>query len=987
MQMNPVRTATLLIAGTLLSCAAPGYAEEKAGADPAVMRTFAGMNEYPKHRDGYLNISFKPARPKAGNKVEIGVRVFNLGKKATGKFKLTLFDGKDEVGKKEGFHLAPSSSRTVEFQWTAKGGFHCFVAKVEAEENARRDNDYFLRTLVVGDRRKARPYLFFRQDEIQAWKKRVEHGVEADKWFKNILANVRSFANLGWSPDGYHEIRGLVAHSAAVMFVLEGDPGMRDKAVSILKSAGRKGKVYVSTRPGSWDDRQRICGLANYCMAYDLVAPTLSKQDDLIIRAPLAKEIKHHADVLTDPGVHRNYVGSFHYYTTGFAISALALADYDDTSKGAPDYDGSGPSYGKAREWLNLALHAVRLEYNQNGSSYDSSGYLMHGLGYLGQAQSRAAGACWAAFEHVGFNLFSAIPLVDEAHKYYLRVMLPNGWNPPTDNAAVFPSSVMTGQAIYASIYPDPHDRAAARWAWKQRHLKERSADWMDDHWYYMFAYRATPEDMKGKSRPPMWPPTMFLTSHSVFRTDWSEDASYLMLNTKHWQGKFHGHIEDDGCSVQYYAKRAYLIVDPGYGQGSYPICNSVVKPWCRGRALNKKGGDVRSSSYSQSMIFVDGKRPGPSYALRKPSAHGSYYPRNNFTTPALDFGESVAEDIMGWAGEAKIGPTGISHTRSVIFPRSSDFFIVLDKIRDTGGGRHNYQHVLVGNSRKPYKSDKDPGDFVKNPKRVEGVKRPDNLTIRNDLAGGAAGEWTVESADGKDVICQAYFVAPADEKITLSSEAGWLGYRSSYAGRCKYLLATVENAVEAKYLCVLSSTFAGRKPDVNVETLSGKDLTGGKGKVAAARIKLKGGRVGLVGFQDGGAEMTVGKDLAFDGQIAYLEEKAGKAGNALLVRGRSLSYKGVKLISAASRMPHAAFRFGGRKITGHVNLKKDTMVSVRCDFTPKAVTYQTKPDYGVQVWNPKLKGKRNHRSLRFTQRGDVLILHCPKGAGSLLIE
>ncbi|RLF35967.1 MAG: hypothetical protein DRN08_02190, partial [Thermoplasmata archaeon] len=660
-----------LLALIILSCA--GGVDIRAQGplpDPAVNMLFDDIQEYEKHMENRDNISFTPSRPRPGEKVEIKVRVFNAGKAKADEARVVLYDGKRKIGEKEIRNLRASKATTVEFEWGAKKGFHCFIAKIESDGDARPDNNRLLRVLIIGDGRKAHPYLFLYSREIAAWRRRVKEGKARDSWFGRVYGAVRTYAQADWSPDDYHETRGQTAHNAAVISILEDRRELSQKAVDILKSMANPGKVYESTKPGSWDDRQRICGLANYCMAYDLVASTLSEEDNKFIRRLLAKEIKHHYDYIRDPEVYGRYRGSFGYIITGFAIAALALAGYDDTGKRSPDYEKGGPSYGRGDEWLYFALCSIYLEFNKHGFQWDPSGYFLSGFGYLGQSESRCAAACWAAFDHVGFNLFQAYPFIERVHEYYLKVMLPNGWPPPTDDSGVL-SSLANGMCVFSTLFTDKHARAVARWAWTERHIRERTGDWMDGHWCYIFLYRATPQDLAGKKHPPKWPPTMFFATHQVFRSDWSEDASYLMLNTKHCRGG-HGHNQNDGCSIQYYAKRAYLIVDPGYGQGG-AFHNRYVKPWCRG------------DTYNQSMILIDGKRPGPQW-------RNCYYPENRFSLDTLDYAESVAREILGWAGSTDEVHTGISHRRAVIFSRRSDYFVVIDKIRDADGETHKYE-------------------------------------------------------------------------------------------------------------------------------------------------------------------------------------------------------------------------------------------------------------------------------------------------------
>lgn len=930
--------------------------------DPAVNRLFENMEEYPKYKDDYKNISFSPSKPLPGQNVVIKVKVFNLGEIDSGNIKVFLYDKDEKIGERNIRNLKPHEEKIVEFKWKAKEGFHPIIAKVEAKKDAKVENNYLLRVLIVGDRRKAHPYLFLYPDEIEKWKEKVLDGIKEDSWLKRIYKAVKAYGEAHWYPGDYHEIRGQYAHNAAIISILEGREDLSKKAIEILKSMKNPGKVYVSTRPGSWDDRQRICGLANYCMAYDLVAPKLSEEEDKYIRRLIAKEIKHHYDYIRNPSVFKKYRGSFGYIVTGFTLSALTLADYDDTEKGYPDYKEGEPSYGKGSEWLHFGLNAIYLEFNRYGFQWDPSGYYLSGFGYLGQFESRCAGACWVIFKHIGYNLFEVYPFIEDVHKYYLKVMLPNGWPPPTDDSA-FVTPLTNGMCVFSNLFVDKHAQAVARWVWENRHLKERSEEWMDGHWYYIFLYRATPQDLKGKKESPKWPPTMFFTTHQVFRSDWSEDASYLMLNTKHCKGA-HGHNQNDGCSIQYYAKKAYLIVDPGYGQGG-GFHNRYVKPWCRG------------NTYNQSMILIDGKRPGPQW-------ENSYYPENRFRLDTIDYGESVAEEIMGWAGSIAKIHTGIKHIRSVIFSKIGDYFAVIDRIRDKKGKKHTYEFVLVGNARHPYKSDKEPGDIVKRPNSVSSVPLIENLKIK-DVKNGKVAEWIIENMDGKDVKLQAYFPEIHKGNFYIKSGDGWLGYRQSWAGRCKYIAATVKDVPSANYLCILSSYLVDEKSNLEIRTLKDDEIKGSGIYRTGVEIKVKGGLYEYIGFKEGKGKLGLLDKIESDGEIFFLREgRDGKVKSILIVDGKFIKYKKDFVISSEGQLEHLGIEFYPEKIKGHVNAEKPVKVKIYTDTRPEKVIYI--PD--TENW---LKGEigieEKKIELQFSKNRKYILISIPEGSGRIIIQ
>jgi hypothetical protein len=445
-------------------------------------------------------------------------------------------------------------------------------------------------------------------------------------------------------------------------------------------------------------------------------------------------------------------------------------------------------------------------------------------------------------------------------------------------------------------LFPDEEDRAVARWD----------------------------GDMPG-GRPPKWNPTQFLTTHQVFRTDWGPEASYVLLSTKHWPTGSRSHDEIDQNSFIFYAKKAFLAIDPGYGQ---PI-HRPVKKWCR------------ESPYAHNMILADGEAPPhrhPDVDISVYTYGNPAYPENRFSTWGLDFAESAMYD---W--ETEEGAL-ITTRRSVIFPKSRDYFILVDSVESTTGEEHEYEFLLHGDARRPFygkhRQDRSrPGDYVwYKDGNWAAVPLARNLEIVKQN-GAREAVWTVENVDGKDVKYRAFVASPGN--LQFSTDDGWSGYWYLWAARIKYAKAKVD-ARDARFLTVhIADLVEDARDDIQAEGIPVDGANRG-----AAKLALPGDCTALIATQDGGGTLTLRTEkqsMQTDAEIAFAQaDGTGLPDRVLLVRGSSLRRNGKLLLacSAPVEVLGVSCPSGEQVLEGYVGLKQpgEVTITVALPKPPKQV-------------------------------------------------
>jgi len=896
---------------------------------------YAGCYQELGFYDDWKNVSFTPRHPAPGERTTITARVRNTGAlDVHGARVHLLVDG--QLAETKRVDVASASEAEATFDWTAAEGFHSLLVRIEAPPaipETRLDDNWLLRTLVVGDVRHAHPYLLFDEGDVASLTVRLARGP----------ANLRTTKLLSGreQPEGKgrsEETRAIAAaHNALLSLVEPGfrplGPGngpvsqsTRDRAIAFLKTVWDFPRGHFSDAP---------CALVHYAEAYDWVARTLTEDDNREIRRRLARAIDERVRELWSdddprfrkgpprtreesfyPARHRGYNQGTYIDACAIVLGALALTGEDG-----------------AELWLHFGLNAIDEEILREMTT--PNGYYREGHAYTQMAESRSGAACWMALARIGAPPFELFPGAGKIHELFLRDRMPNGWSPPLNDSR---GDEPLPQLLYAPLYPDPATAAAARWDWANRNPNQRGA-MVSSHYGNLSLLADRSEAAAPPAAPPPWAPTQFLGDHLVFRSDWSQDAAYFCLNTKHNPTTSASHDQVDKGSFLFYARKAYLAVDPGYGNTAGRALIGTVSNWCRGA----------DNPYNHNAIVVDGQRPTASH--RSPYVYpSSPFPENTFTTGFLDFGESVLNEWSYLDPARDREPCVVNHRRSVLFVHPSSrpadhYAIVVDTLESLTDNTHSFDLVLNGNCRRQ-------SDLIDNPGRIDDVPLADNLTV-TETGGGLEARWLVENADREDVTFHAFFAAPAPERIKATTGDGWLAYLSPVA-RNKYLDAKVDGVRNVQFLTILYPDLLNDADDDVVLRRIGR----------GAELTFADGKVDSIGIHDGQAYARIDGDT--DGEIVFQQRSpAGKLEALFLARGSKAKW-GENGVNASGTLEILALDFRDLKeIRGYLSVASPVDLELRL---------------GVPIQEAYFNGKK----VRLSRDSNTVHLRDVKGSGEL---
>jgi hypothetical protein len=899
---------------------------------------YVGCYEPLNYYDDYKNISFDPPRPAPGDMVKTTATIWNKGSQEAKNVPIKLTVDGVEQGRKT-VTVPPVSSVQADFSWKAATGFHTVAVIADPESKVaetQKDDNSLMRTLSVGAVKNAHPFLFFNTAGIDSLRARIydpKNTTNSAKYYaicKNYGARARTTNEAA---------NGLYAQDSAVVFAVDGTQGAKDKVIGFIDSSLAGG--------GNMIDLGQAAGY--YGVAYDLVASSLTDSENKMFRARLAKMVydgllyfrtrTYPSNASTPEGyprpmLYQQYSQGEYIQICGLLIAALALNGYDDRTADSPDYDPSHISYGFSDWWIHFGLGVFYNEVLRTDTT--SSGYYREGLAYMAMAEDRNGALFYNAFYHTGYNLFTVWPLTAEMHLLVIKSRMPNGWEPPENDSQVL-NPTFFGNILYTNLYDDREDQSASSWAMHNLPFTLESGElynsFVSSQWVVPFLFWDTVENRNIPYEEPKWDPTQFLEDYLVLKTDWKKDSAYLMLSAKHSPTGSVSHDQNDQGSFLMYAKQAYLAVDPGYGQGG-TFFENVVKPWCRG------------SSYAHNMVMVDGQIPKARADVPTSTyTYGnSFFPENTFTTKFLDFAESKMSD---WEYQIGINRNVITERRSIVFPRGSDYFILVDDLSSQLNNTHEYSFILQGNSRHPYKDKYNPGDFIYNPTAADQVPLASNMTL-SESGLGKEGQWLVENMEGKDVRFKGFFASPSPDKLSLSGSDGWLGYVTYYAARNRYLEAKISKVKNTKYLVILyPDLVADSGDDASIERLPDTQLVGTRSDRGGAKITLQNGRVDRVAIQGVGNVkelLTVDGAIQSDGEIMFCRSLKDKSlESCFMARGTTFSYGdfSTPLVSSSSPLQTVALNFGeSGKITGYVSGDTNFDLKIKTGTAPLSVNF-----------------------------------------------
>lgn len=321
---------------------------------------------------------------------------------------------------------------------------------------------------------------------------------------------------------------------------------------------------------------------------------------------------------------------------SALGMAAIVLADYEGGAS-TPD------------EWAETAQTEVLAAFDYQ---VDAEGGYAEGPYYQYYAAELYLPYMLALKRFTGEDLLN-VDKIRKLHEWAVKIRLPNGLRPNTDDAHL----TDTFGGFLTSVYPDG---GVHLWDWEQTaHLP------MADHYKVdalcLFDDRSPPTE-------PSWPPTLFMETagDAVFRSDWSSEATYLLLRAEHGNARTHGagHEHPDATSFILYAGGQMLATDGGY--------------------IRWNDHDLVNQASNHNLILVDGKGPPIQRMFGQIMGAGvDAYLENYFTTDFLDY------------AEVRTQYEAVQFRRSVFFP-DKRYFVIVDSVRSTSGARR-YEWRLHG--------------------------------------------------------------------------------------------------------------------------------------------------------------------------------------------------------------------------------------------------------------------------------------------------
>ncbi|MCC7263179.1 MAG: heparinase II/III family protein [Candidatus Latescibacteria bacterium] len=491
------------------------------------------------------------------------------------------------------------------------------------------------------------PSLLFTADEIPLLRERLQRAPYST-WWATTLQRANAAA------PTYTEERAKVrtAKSLAFVYTITGDTSYARRAVELLAATqfpprgGDMGQPHLEGEIA-----------AQYAEAYDLLHPYLQSDTTALelIRTLLAEEAQRlYAGIRIKFGflsfrLHQTpdprnlsvvHLDNWHLRAySGLGLAAFALADH-------PGLSGSTP-----QQWAERAHDLVTrtLDYQIEGTD---GGYA-EGPFYLRYAADVYLPYMWALKRLSGTDLF-ALPKVKLVHQWSFNLRLPSGRRPNIDDGHLddFYGHYLAGLDADGGQY---------RWDWEQNEagLYVREFSELDAIALYDDHIPAT---------EPAHTPTVFMpeAGDAVFRSDWSKDATYLLLRGEHGLTRYRGlsHEHPDETSFVLYAGGEMLALDAGY--------------------IDFEFHDKVNQGRNHNAVLVDGQGPPLKTLLGEPVEGGEdAYIENTFTSEAVDY------------AEVRAAYQGVQTRRRVMFV-GKRYFVVTDQLQDDQA--HTYEWRLHGN-------------------------------------------------------------------------------------------------------------------------------------------------------------------------------------------------------------------------------------------------------------------------------------------------
>ena len=490
------------------------------------------------------------------------------------------------------------------------------------------------------------PGLLFSAEDIPLLKERIQREPYAT-WWQIVLQRARN------TPVTFVDERAEVRYAKALAFawLMTDNVAFAKRALAVMQG------VAFPPRGGDLGEPHNEGEVvAQYAVAYDILHPYAAANDPQALqemRSILGEEADRlwKGIVIGEVGfglfpvkirLHETpHLDNWHIRAYGgLGLAAMALSEYT-SGQGTP------------QEWADRAFEMVTSSLDFQIEERDG-GYA-EGPFYSRYAADVYLPYLFALKNRTGLDLF-ADPKIEKMHEWSLNLRLPNGRRPNIDDGHLddFYGHYLAAVQANGGIH---------RWDWEnnERGLYVRQFSEMDAIALY---------DDSVSAQEPTHGPSVFMpgAGDAVFRSDWSDAATYMLLRGENGIAREHGfaHEHPDGTSFVLYAGGEMLALDAGY--------------------INFDNHDKVNKGSNHNVVLVDGKGP-PRRIL---PVVGTIGDRNDafiegfFTSAASDY------------AEVRAAYRGVELRRRVFFA-DHRYFIVADEIDDSGR-RYAYEWRLHGN-------------------------------------------------------------------------------------------------------------------------------------------------------------------------------------------------------------------------------------------------------------------------------------------------
>ncbi len=682
---------------------------------------------------------------------------------------------------------------------------------------------------------RSHPLLFFDGGDIANLKQKVQSS-PVGAWY----ASLRASASAGFSYFGLNEnARSQYACDMAFVYLIEGQEAWREKTAEFLQTAGDYDKDWYEFG-WAWGGN-----LLFYAMAYDWVQSGLQPSQDEAIKAKLEATSEKTFDVLKVPPTGSNRPA---YYTNvrmrvagGLGAVALALG-----------------AYGQARtrlEWIVEDLfgnsHAAP---NAVAAVVGSDGIYLEGSSYQNNSFDVMAPFLLACRRMTGIDWFSGgegryDDRIARMFQTNIQLMMPDRGAPTLNTGWMGISSM---HEVVASVLPDAPRQM---WYWNEAARRGTTVRALSIVFY--------DPSLDAQSEPPAYL-SQILSNAACFRSGWRPDDTWLLIDTSHEPSKS-THDQPDQTSIAVYARKAYLLIDPGDGR-NYPTDEGHT--W------------LRYSPAAHNLVIVDGKE-GPVAGSKRttgtPSKRWAYAtdsdpvrdgaPVNEgFTSAHMDYVEC---GIPSYHDAPDVGTK-----RSVFFP-NREYFVLLDEM--TSVNEHSYAQLFHFGG-------------AEGPGKIEGMLQVDGNDVR----------WRTRNNDREEVEMRLLF---ASAEVSITEHTGYTNYR---VGGGDIVGAVVRgNQVTFDHTYIQAAVRGSTLSFLTLLLPQKVSEADSRWTPVAEALPVRGGSLGWSGYTDihglalGGGEWTV-EDLTATAAYAYARVAGDAIRNIAMKRGIRVGYRGQPWLAAS---------------------------------------------------------------------------------------